>query len=104
MRTMNQLSIEAYVNTVKPNLTKREEWVLEAIDNLGEASAEMVAEHYGVGINVISGRFTGLKSKGRIEPTRRDLNRFGRRVQYYRLKDDLPKNQHHYWHRQREAV
>ena len=84
MRDMSQLSMEAYFNHVKPNLTAREEWVLEALENLGEASAEKVAEHLGVGINVISGRITGLRKKQMIRPTRRDVNRFGRSVQFYR--------------------
>lgn len=104
MRQINQLSLEAYYSDIKPNLTKREEWVLEAIEKLEEASAESVAEYYGVGINVISGRFTGLKNKGHIEPTTKKLNRFGRRVQYFRVKQQLPYNQKAYWQRDREAV
>lgn len=84
MRMINQLSISAYLNSVKDNLTAREEWVLEAITDLGEASAESVANHYGVGVNVISGRFTGLKKKNRIVPTERKLTRSGNMAQYFR--------------------
>lgn len=84
MRAMNQLSIDAYLQSVQPNLTRREEWVLEAFENKGEASAETIAEHLGVGINVISGRVTGLRKKMQIVPTRKATNRFGRNVQYYR--------------------
>lgn len=83
-RVMNQLSISAYLNTVKPALTKREEWVLSAIEDMGEASAESVANYYGVGINVISGRFTGLKKKEKIVPTKRIKTRSGNMAQYYR--------------------
>lgn len=93
MRATNQLSIQAYLNTVKPNLTKREEWVLEAIEFLGEASAESVARYYGVGVNVISGRFTGLKKKGKIEPTKRMLTASGNLAQYYRVIDEVEHEQ-----------
>lgn len=82
-RVMSQLSLEAYLE-LKPQLTKREEWVLDAIETLGEASAEKVAEHYGVGINIVSGRITGLRKKNQIVPGKRALNRFGRNVQYWR--------------------
>lgn len=67
MRTMNQISIDNYLTVVKPKLTERESWVLTAIEDLYPCSAEMVAEHYGVGINKVSGRFTGLKNKGKIK-------------------------------------
>lgn len=83
MRQMSQLSLEAY-RVLKPDLTKREEWVLEAIERLGEASAETVADYYGVGINIISGRITGLKNKNIIVPSKRALNRYGRNVQFWK--------------------
>lgn len=83
MREMSQLSLEAYFD-LKPELTKREEWVLDAIEHMGEASAEKVAEYYGVGINIVSGRITGLKKKRQIVPSRKALNRFGRNVQYWK--------------------
>lgn len=89
MKLMNQLSINAYINTVKPVLTKREEWVLDAIDDMGEASAESVASYYGVGVNVISGRFTGLKKKERITPTVRRMTRTGNMAQYYRAVQEV---------------
>lgn len=84
MRAFSQISIDQYLGIIKPNLTAREEWVLEAFEDKGEASAETIAEHLGVGINVISGRVTGLKNKQMIIPTRRGTNKFGRLVQYYR--------------------
>lgn len=83
MRIMNQLSMEAYFGML-PELTNREEWVLEAIEQKGEASAETVAEHLGVGINIVSGRITGLRKKHRIIPSKRGTNKFGRTVQFYR--------------------
>lgn len=83
MRAMSQISIDAYLSRVQPNLTKREEWVLEAIELLGEGSTETVADHYGVGVNVISGRITGLKNKGLIFPTQRKTNKLGNLTQFY---------------------
>lgn len=89
-RVMHQLSIDAYISSVRPRLTTREEWVLDAIETLGEASAESVAEYYGVGVNVISGRFTGLKRKGLIRPTERKLTKTGNTAQFYKVEDDEP--------------
>jgi hypothetical protein len=83
MRTISQISMDAWFTRVQPSLTRRENWVLEAIEILGEASAETVAEHYGVGVNVISGRFTGLKKKGLIYPTERKRTRTGAMCQFY---------------------
>lgn len=83
-RVMSQLSLDAYFSEVKPNLTDREEWVLSAIELLGEASADTVANYYGVGVNVVSGRFTGLRKKMQIVPSRRGTNRWGRSVQYWK--------------------
>lgn len=84
MREMNQLSIEAFLE-LKPKLTAREDWVLEAFESLGEASNETIAEHLGVGVNVTSGRITGLRNKRYIVPSRKGMNHFGRNVQYYKV-------------------
>lgn len=85
MRTMSNVSIFNYRNVVKPKLTAREQWVLEAIEEQGTASVDTVAEYYGVGTNIISGRFTGLKSKGIIEPAHKGTNKLGSQVMYYKL-------------------
>lgn len=66
-RQMSQISIDNYFSEVEPKLTNKESWVLEAIEELYPCTSEMVAEHYGVGINKISGRFTGLRNKGKIK-------------------------------------
>lgn len=84
-RTMNQISIENYFNTVKPALTERENWVLRAIEDLGEASAYTAASYLEVPINMVSGRFTGLYNKGKIVKTeKRDVGT-GRRAQFFRI-------------------
>lgn len=82
-RAISQLSLDAYFTKVSPNLTARESWVLEAIEVLGEASIETVADYYNVGQNVISGRITGLKKKQLIYPTKRKVNKLGNLTQFY---------------------
>ena len=83
MRVLNQISLDMFFSKVQPALTKREDWVLSAIEILGEASIETVADHYKVGQNVISGRITGLKRKRLIFPTERKLNKLGNMTQFY---------------------
>lgn len=86
MRQMSQISMDIYRSDVEPNLTQRESWVLEAVEELGVASTETVADYRHVGVNVISGRMTGLRKKGLIEPAHRGVNKFGRTVQFWRPK------------------
>ncbi len=83
MRKMSNISIDNYLRAIEPKLTKREAWVLEAIEELAPCTAEMVAEHYGVGIHIISGRFTGLKNKHKIVKAYDGTNRWGNKVGYY---------------------
>lgn len=83
MRAMNSNSLLAYATTVEPNLTKREAWVLEALEEIAPASCEDVANHLGVPVNVISGRFTGLKKKLLIQEAYRDLNNRGAKVSFW---------------------
>jgi hypothetical protein len=83
MRSLNQLSIANYFGRVEPNLTKREQWVMEAVEELAPCTAAMVAEHYGVGEHIISGRFTGLKKKRAIFLDYEGVNQFGNKVGYY---------------------
>jgi len=87
MRTMSQVSMMNYFETVEPKLSQREAWVLEAIEELAPCTAEMVAEHYGVGVNVISGRFTGLRKKQKIVKAYNGHNSRGKRVAYWQPKD-----------------
>lgn len=65
-RAINQISVDTYLE-LKPNLTKREDWVLEAFENIGkDACNEDVADYLGVGVNITSGRITGLRKKNRL--------------------------------------
>lgn len=89
-RKLSQISIDNYLTIVEPKLTKREEWVLEAIEELYPVSAEIVAEHLGVYPNQISGRFTGLKNKGKILKVFERVNSRGSKVNYW-----IPKEAEH---------
>lgn len=84
MRTMSQTSLINYFGIVKPQLTQRESWVLEALEEIQPASAEQVANHLKVPINVISGRMTGLKKKERIVKAYRGTNDRGAAVDYWK--------------------
>jgi RNA binding exosome subunit len=87
MRNLSQISLSNYFTSVEPKLTERESWVYEAIEELAPCTAEMVAEHYGVGVNVVSGRFTGLKKKRKIIKAFEGRNNLGNKVAYYQPKD-----------------
>lgn len=82
-RAMNQISINNYLTVVEPKLTNREQWVLEALEEIAPASAEMVANYLGVFPNVVSGRFTGLRKKGKIVQAGVRVNDRGIRVAYW---------------------
>lgn len=84
MRTMSQTSLENYFGIVQPKLTERENWVLEAVEEIAPCSAEQVAIHLNVPINIISGRMTGLKRKKKIVKAYRGENKFGRAVDYWK--------------------
>lgn len=83
-RAMSQISLDNYFDKVEPKLTKRESWVLEAIEDIYPASAEIVAEHLGVPVNVISGRFTGLRKKGKIIKAFTQVNQRGSKVTHWK--------------------
>ncbi len=76
-----------YFASVEPKLTERESWVYEAIEELAPCTAEMVANHYGVGVNVVSGRFTGLKKKHKIVKAYEGMNSLGNKVAFYQPRD-----------------
>ena len=63
---MHTNSLFAYHQLVQPELTQREQDVLEVIEKLGESTCMEVAKAMGRYPNQISGRFTALKSKGVI--------------------------------------
>lgn len=86
-RTMSQISLMNYFDVVKPKLTEKENWIYEAIEELAPCTAAIVAEHYGVPEHTISGRFSGLRKKGKIVIAYKGKNSRGATVAYWRPKD-----------------
>lgn len=81
--SVSQISLMNWRTVVEPNLTKRETQVLEAIEELAPATAEMVASHLGVPEHTISGRFSGLKKKQKIIKVSIGRNSKGNHVAFY---------------------
>ena len=82
-RQMSQISIDNYFAVVKPKLTAREQWVLEALEEIAPACTEDVADYLKVPPHVISGRMTGLKNKRKIRKAYRGENKRGTPVDYW---------------------
>lgn len=81
---VQQTSLLVWGRVVEPELTKRENEVLAAIEELGETCINEVAVHLETYPNNISGRFTGLKKKKMIEQTDRRRMANGHLADYYR--------------------
>lgn len=86
MKNVAPNSLAAY-NGLKPKLTPREAWVIDALDDIYPASVEEVAAHLGVYPNIISGRFTSLKNKEQIVIDSRTKNVRGQWVTRWRPKN-----------------
>ena len=84
MTNMSQPSLLVWGQVVEPNLTKRENEVLAAIEELGETCINEVAVHLDTFPNNISGRFTALKKKGMIEKSDRRRMANGHWADYFR--------------------
>lgn len=88
MSNVSQLSMAAYFAKVKPNLTNRQQAVLDVIKRRGSACTYTAAEELGGTSNQYSGRFTELKAKGLIEPVERRIIPTGSTAQFYRATRD----------------
>lgn len=66
-RNMNNNSLHTWYNNVLPDLSKREGDVLKAIILLEKATCYQVARQLGCFPHTISGRFTALVKKRKIE-------------------------------------
>lgn len=84
MTNMSQTSLLVWGRVVEPKLTKRQNQVLAAIEELGETCINEVAIHLDTFPNNISGRFTELKEKKMIEQTDRRRMTNGHLADYYR--------------------
>lgn len=67
MSEMNENSLLAYYTEVQPQLTEREQEVLDALQFLKIATMHQIADHLNRPVHAVSGRFTALKKKERIE-------------------------------------
>lgn len=64
---MNPVSLYVYKELVLPTMTDRQSVVYGAIQQLKEATCHDVAMFLNVPVNTISGRFSELKRKNKIE-------------------------------------
>lgn len=76
-RKVNSVSKANYFNIVKPELTTRENQVLEALEEISPAYTEQVANHMNMFSHQISGRITALISKGKVERVKKVTNSRG---------------------------
>jgi predicted transcriptional regulator len=80
---INQLSLLAYRDYVQPNLTKRQEQVLEAIEKIQPCCNQQIAEKLNWPINMITGRVKELRDKGELEMHHQALYKFGKKVNFW---------------------
>lgn len=59
-------SLDTYHETIEPELTNRQEQVLNAIEEIGPCTMHEVSNFMGVPLNTISGRFGELVKKNKI--------------------------------------
>lgn len=85
---MSQTSLLVWRTEVEPKLSKRQNQVLAAIEELGEACINEVAVHLETFPNSISGRFTELKEMDKIVKTDRRRMTNGHYADYYRVKHE----------------
>ena len=83
MRQMSMNSLAVFSGRVQPNLTAREEQVLEVIETIYPTTLEGIANNLNVPEHTISGRITGLKKKGLIKSIRRQANSRNNQVDVY---------------------
>lgn len=67
MKQSNPASIANYHEKVKPELTKKQKEVYDLIKRFGELTSNDVAIYLRVRLNTISGRFSDLKKKRKIQ-------------------------------------
>lgn len=85
--TVAETSLEAFTKK-KPEINNDQEKVLNALKQIGPATAEEIAKHLGVPPHTISGRFGGqgeLHDKGLIEKNGRKQNKRGYMTQIWKV-------------------
>ena len=63
---MNENSLDVYFNDIAPTMTRREKDVMNAIFTIEPCTMHEVANHMGVQLNTISGRFSALVRKSKL--------------------------------------
>lgn len=66
MRGTDQLSLDAWINKVVPNLNKRQMEVYKAIGWLGMATSTQIGNYLRLPINCITGRVMELRKKNLV--------------------------------------
>ena len=63
---MHQNSLFAYHTTVKPNTGKRNDEIIGAIETLGKATRQDIADHLGLGVNCVTRGVLDMLESGTI--------------------------------------
>lgn len=83
---MNQMSLLAYEDNVKPVIGHRQQQVLTAIEELQPCCNQEIANHLKWPINMVTGRVKELRDKRRVVMCHQDIYHFGRRVNFWSTK------------------
>lgn len=81
---MQQTSLTAYWNDVKPKLGEKQSKVLIAIEEIAPANDKQIAKHLGWPINCITGRRNELVKKKQIVEAYRAVDATGRKTIYWK--------------------
>lgn len=63
---MQQTSLEAYFNVVKPNLNNKQQLVMEALEEIFPANNKQIAAHLKWPINSVTPRVLELRKKKQV--------------------------------------
>ena len=88
--TMQNTSIQAYQNDVKPTLGQRQRAVMEALRYRPEFTNNELAEYLQWPINTVTPRIFELRAKGKVEEScRRADGVTGRKAIAWRIKKEI---------------
>ena len=85
---MQQTSLDIWHATIKRELPKRQQAVLEIIEEFQPISLHQVARKLDTFPHVISGRITELKDKRRIEEAYRAMGETNKKVIYWKVRSN----------------
>lgn len=84
MHSIRKTSLEAY-RTLRQSLTNRQQSVYEALESLGRADNQQIAQYLGWPINCVCGRVLELRKIGCVVEAGIARNANGNRVHLWRL-------------------